>query len=103
MAHWDGMFPLFWGIDEPAEQQTYLRQMVAQVQALRRTQHSFEVVVTGETPVNRPEQAEEHIAAYAAAGATWWLESLNPERSNGPTWSLEQLRDRVRAGPPGQK
>jgi alkanesulfonate monooxygenase SsuD/methylene tetrahydromethanopterin reductase-like flavin-dependent oxidoreductase (luciferase family) len=103
MARWDGMFPLFWGIADPVEQQTYLRQMVATVHALRQLQHPFDVVVTGETPVNRPEQAEEHIAAYAAAGATWWLESLNPERSSGAPLSFEQLRDRVLAGPLGRK
>ena len=35
------------------------------------------------------------VAAYEAAGATWWLESLSPMR--GP---LEQLLARVKAGPP---
>jgi hypothetical protein len=96
------MFPLFWGIDDPSEQHTYLRWMVAAVGALRQAPHPFDVMVTGETPANRPAQAEEHIAAYAAAGATWWLESLNPERSNGASWSFEQLRDRVLAGPLGR-
>ncbi len=108
MARWDGMFPLFWGIGDPAEQQAYLRQMIAQVQTLRAVtvdqsaQRPFDVVVTGETPFDQPTRTEEHIAAYAAAGATWWLESLNPERNSGAIWPFEHLRERVLAGPLGR-
>ena len=108
MARWDGMFPLFWGIDDPAEQQAYLRQMIVQVQTLRAITvdqsalRPFDVVVTGETPFDQPTRTEEHIAAYAAAGATWWLESLNPERNSGAIWPFEHLRERVLAGPLGR-
>ena len=35
------------------------------------------------------------VAAYAQAGATWWLESLSPMRG-----SLDELESVVRAGPP---
>jgi alkanesulfonate monooxygenase SsuD/methylene tetrahydromethanopterin reductase-like flavin-dependent oxidoreductase (luciferase family) len=103
MARWDGMFPLFWGIDDPREQQAHLRTMVAAVQALRQAgaDQAFDVVVSGETAGDQPAQTEEHIEAYAAAGATWWLESLNPERSTGQRWSLAQIRERVQAGPLG--
>lgn len=107
MARWDGMFPLFWGIDDPAEQQAHLREMVAQVQELRQqqlpdtAQRSFDVVVVGETSHGQPAQTETHIAGFAAAGATWWLESLAPERGGGPAWSLSRLRERVLAGPLG--
>jgi alkanesulfonate monooxygenase SsuD/methylene tetrahydromethanopterin reductase-like flavin-dependent oxidoreductase (luciferase family) len=109
MARWDGMFPLFWGIDDPAEQQAHLRQVVATVLGMRQelpleiARRPFDVVVVGETPPDRPTQTEAHIAGFAAAGATWWLESLAPERSGGPTWSFDRLRERVLAGPPGGK
>jgi alkanesulfonate monooxygenase SsuD/methylene tetrahydromethanopterin reductase-like flavin-dependent oxidoreductase (luciferase family) len=108
MARWDGMFPLVWGIDNAAEQQTYLRQMVTAVQSLREAsrdkdlEYPLDVIMTGETSADQPTQVEEHIAGYVAAGATWWLESLNPERSDGATWSFEQLRNRVLAGPLGR-
>ncbi|MFI6385934.1 LLM class flavin-dependent oxidoreductase [Nonomuraea sp. NPDC050547] len=36
------------------------------------------------------------VRAYAEAGATWWLEHLHGYRG-----SMEQLVERVRAGPPG--
>ncbi len=108
MARWDGMFPLFWGIGDPLEQQALLRQVVAEVQGLRAAnfgqdaQRPFDVIATGETPASQPDRAAEHVAGYAAAGATWWLESLNPERSSGAVWSLAQLRERVLAGPLGR-
>jgi alkanesulfonate monooxygenase SsuD/methylene tetrahydromethanopterin reductase-like flavin-dependent oxidoreductase (luciferase family) len=108
MARWDGMFPLFWGIDDPSRQQALLREMVASVLARRQEslpeadQHPFDVIAVGETPPDRPEQTEAHISGFAAAGATWWLESLAPERGGGPAWSLEQLRRRLRAGPLGK-
>jgi alkanesulfonate monooxygenase SsuD/methylene tetrahydromethanopterin reductase-like flavin-dependent oxidoreductase (luciferase family) len=35
------------------------------------------------------------VARYAAAGATWWLESLSPQRG-----SFDRLLERVEAGPP---
>ena len=109
MATWDGMFPLFWGIPDPAEQQAHLRETVAAVLALRRAQLPesaqlpFDVVSVGETPPDRPAQTGEYIAGFGAAGATWWLESLNPERSSGPNWPFSRLRERVLAGPLGAK
>jgi alkanesulfonate monooxygenase SsuD/methylene tetrahydromethanopterin reductase-like flavin-dependent oxidoreductase (luciferase family) len=108
MAHWDGMFPLFGGINDPAEQYPLLRQMVTDVQSQRAAllgediQRPFDVIVSGETPIDQPDRAEEVIAGNAAAGATWWLESLDPERSSGAVWSFEQLRERVLAGPLGR-
>lgn len=102
MARWDGMFPLFWGIDDPKEQQAHLRTMVAAVRAMRPDAAApFDVVVSGETATGQGAQTEEHIAAFAAAGATWWLESLNPERSDGGRWSFDRLRERILAGPLG--
>ncbi len=107
MARWDGMFPLFWGIDSLEEQQSRLREMVASVLAMRREllpepeQGPFDVIAVGEMPPDRSAQTEEQMAGFAAAGATWWLESLAPERGGGPAWSFERLRERVLAGPVG--
>jgi alkanesulfonate monooxygenase SsuD/methylene tetrahydromethanopterin reductase-like flavin-dependent oxidoreductase (luciferase family) len=111
MARWDGMFPLFWGIDDIEEQQSNLRTMVDRVLDLRAAlpqppagapQHPFEVVVSGETPTGRRDQTEAHIAGFADAGATWWLESLaRGFTGGGEPWSFEQIRERVLAGPWG--
>ncbi len=112
MARWDGMFPLFWGVADLAEQQAHLREMVAQVLELRQSlapdpQQPFDVVVTGVTltgvtPADRPAEAEEEIAGFAAAGATWWLELLAPSR-RGADLTFAQLRQRVLAGPLGRQ
>lgn len=107
MARWDGMFPLFWQVNDPEQQLAYLRQTVGKVLALRREIYAdagelpFDVVMVGDTPSNQPEQTQAHIAAFGAAGATWWLESLEPGRGGGPPWSFQQLRERVLAGPLG--
>jgi len=109
MARWDGMFPLFWGIADSAEQSARLREMVAEVLSTREKvvpvagQQPFDVIVSGETPAGQPDQTEAHIARFAAAGATWWLESLEPSRRGDPAWSFEQLRERVLAGPLGSR
>lgn len=101
MARWDGMFPLFPVEDTLAEQGAHLRQMLAEVQALRGPNPAaFEVVVTGVTPAENEPQAAEICAGFAAAGATWWLEELEPHRGGSALLSFEQLRARVLAGPP---
>jgi alkanesulfonate monooxygenase SsuD/methylene tetrahydromethanopterin reductase-like flavin-dependent oxidoreductase (luciferase family) len=104
MARWDGMFPLFWGVDDLAQQQAHLREMVARVEDAREANRprgqkpgSFDVVVTGETD---PAYAAEQVSGFAQAGASWWLESLNPERVGASWYSYSQLRERVLAGPP---
>jgi alkanesulfonate monooxygenase SsuD/methylene tetrahydromethanopterin reductase-like flavin-dependent oxidoreductase (luciferase family) len=107
MARWDGMFPLFWGLNDTREQLSRLRQMVAAVRTMRKNAFSdhalrpFDIIMTGETALNQPAQTEKTIDRFARAGATWWLESLNPERASGENWSFQQLRARVLAGPLG--
>lgn len=101
MARWDGMFPLFWGVDDLAKQQAYLRQVVADVRELRAELRSdpFEVVVMTETDPEQPAQCAELVAGFAAAGATWILETLEPT-FGGRLRSFDELRARVLAGPP---
>lgn len=53
----------------------------------------FDIVVEG---VTEPGSAVETVRPFAEAGATWWLESMW-EGPNGP----EELRERLRSGPPG--
>jgi alkanesulfonate monooxygenase SsuD/methylene tetrahydromethanopterin reductase-like flavin-dependent oxidoreductase (luciferase family) len=53
----------------------------------------FEVVVAGESPVDRAE-ARTLIDSYADAGATWWSEDVNTHRG-----SLDEMLDLVSLGP----
>lgn len=59
----------------------------------QRTQNTpFEVIMSGETSLNRQE-AIERVLPFQKAGATWWVEE-------GLGFSLEEFRDRIRTGPP---
>lgn len=53
----------------------------------------FDIVVSGQALVLDPAARSEQMADWAAAGATWWIETL---------WGLsaEQAGERIRQGPP---
>jgi alkanesulfonate monooxygenase SsuD/methylene tetrahydromethanopterin reductase-like flavin-dependent oxidoreductase (luciferase family) len=59
--------------------------------AVGRDDKGFDYVVSG---TSSPSDVAV-MKAWAAAGATWWIETLYPFRS-----AAEAMRDRVRAGPP---
>jgi hypothetical protein len=52
----------------------------------------FEIALTGDSG---PDLAPEVVAPYAAAGVTWWLESMHVGRADVP--GLQRLIER---GPP---
>lgn len=102
MARWDGMFPLFWKVKDPAEQLQAFREVVGRVRALRAEEtRPFDIIMSGDTPLGRPAQTGAHIQRFAEAGATWWLEALTPGRRADGAATFEQLRARVLAGPLG--
>jgi alkanesulfonate monooxygenase SsuD/methylene tetrahydromethanopterin reductase-like flavin-dependent oxidoreductase (luciferase family) len=104
MARWDGMFPLLNETPLPIEEELpRLRQAVEIVRGMRQSQAPFDVVVTGMTDGNHPDRASEKTAAYAASGATWWLESISPFITWAPNEKprpFEAIRERVLQGPP---
>jgi hypothetical protein len=55
----------------------------------------FDVVMAGETPADDPDRARDLAAAYAEAGATWFLESTLPWKQ-----PIDDFRRRIAAGPP---
>jgi hypothetical protein len=59
--------------------------------AERRGLDTFEIVVEGTT---KPAGANEKIAPWRDAGATWWIES------DWSTWDPATARRRIEAGPP---
>lgn len=52
-------------------------------------------LVAGAWTGKDPQKDRDLVQAYAAAGVTWWLEPLDPWRA-----PLEELRQRLRSGPP---
>jgi hypothetical protein len=59
----------------------------------------LDVVVEGESPSADPGAAAAHVAAWAAAGCTWWLETRWEMPHNSDARMLE-IRERLAAGPP---
>ena len=104
MARWDGMFPLSFGHSSQEEELERLRQTIVTVRALRgEDERPFDIIVTGATPLASPDESAEIVSVYARAGATWWLESLAPQRTGGNQeglWSFDKLRQKLLEGPP---
>ena len=65
--------------------------LTAERTAAGRGDAPFEVALFG---LSEPDRSD-LVAAYGAAGATWWLESLSPLRG-----SIDRLLERIEAGPP---
>ncbi|MFZ0173544.1 MAG: LLM class flavin-dependent oxidoreductase [Acidimicrobiales bacterium] len=59
----------------------------------------FDVITDGETPTDDPQAAAARVRPWAEAGATWWLETRWELPHETPD-RMEQIRQRVRAGPP---
>uniref|UniRef100_A0A7C4PNA2 LLM class flavin-dependent oxidoreductase n=1 Tax=Anaerolinea thermolimosa TaxID=229919 RepID=A0A7C4PNA2_9CHLR len=103
MARWDGMFPLFFEATSLQEAYNQFCEAVQIVQSMRQPGLPFDIIALGATSPDDPEETARIVRSYAAAGATWWLESIAPTRMDPPggkPWSFEQLRARVLAGPP---
>jgi len=69
--------------------------MLAVVRTERGDLDRFEIVAAGYTDSSNRKTVASRIAPYADVGATWWFETLEPPRGD-----LDELRKRVRMGPP---
>lgn len=102
-ARWDGVFPIApGGGPEDLLAPEQIREIVAFIRERRETDAPFDVVASGYTPGDDPARGAESVAAYADAGATWWMESVHglpPVVQEGEN-ALERMRARIVAGPP---
>ena len=92
-ARWDGVVPVRERLAPmtPAD----VRGIVEAIRAERRVDDPFEVVIGGATSGRDAARDAEVVGAFAAAGVTWWNEGRLPWRS-----TLEEVRERIRLGPP---
>jgi alkanesulfonate monooxygenase SsuD/methylene tetrahydromethanopterin reductase-like flavin-dependent oxidoreductase (luciferase family) len=60
---------------------------------------NFDIISEGETPADDRTAAQAHVAPWAEAGCTWWLET-RWMLSGEPSEQLAQIRARIQAGPP---
>jgi alkanesulfonate monooxygenase SsuD/methylene tetrahydromethanopterin reductase-like flavin-dependent oxidoreductase (luciferase family) len=103
-ARYDGLVPLKKGFELGEAMTPHdLREMVAYTKAHRTSDGPFEVTSGGHTGGTDRTRDADHTAAYAEAGATWWLEDVSPWpygwRWQGD-WPVEAMNDRIRRGPP---
>jgi alkanesulfonate monooxygenase SsuD/methylene tetrahydromethanopterin reductase-like flavin-dependent oxidoreductase (luciferase family) len=90
-AQFDGVYPQKSGHTLTPED---LREVLAFIQAQRTQTTPFEALAYGRTSGSNIAQDAAHVAAFAQAGATWWLEHFAPEQT------VEQVRQRIGQGPP---
>jgi alkanesulfonate monooxygenase SsuD/methylene tetrahydromethanopterin reductase-like flavin-dependent oxidoreductase (luciferase family) len=93
-ARWDGWLAPATsqdGASTMSKSPERIAEMVAEIRRYRTTEAPLEVAVDGYSEPGDPALPR----AYAAAGATWWLESFHDARG-----SLEEITERVEAGLP---
>jgi alkanesulfonate monooxygenase SsuD/methylene tetrahydromethanopterin reductase-like flavin-dependent oxidoreductase (luciferase family) len=94
-ARYDGVVPVRGDIASTLSP-TQVSDLLAYVGRFRSTDSVLDVVQFGETPEQSKAVDREIVAAYAAAGSTWWIESMFPHHLD-----VEQARQRIRLGPFG--
>jgi alkanesulfonate monooxygenase SsuD/methylene tetrahydromethanopterin reductase-like flavin-dependent oxidoreductase (luciferase family) len=90
-AQFDGVYPQQHGTALTPDD---FREILAFIQTQRTQATPFEGLAYGQTSGTDHARDAAHVAAYAQAGATWWLEHFRPQHT------LEQVRQRIRQGPP---
>jgi alkanesulfonate monooxygenase SsuD/methylene tetrahydromethanopterin reductase-like flavin-dependent oxidoreductase (luciferase family) len=96
-AQWDGVAaeaPSHLGPLKPQD----FEDLRAYIGEHRSTEEPYDITHIGRTPGGDRAAAADIVAPYAEAGVTWWLERIG---DRGDT--LEEMRPRVRQGPPGSR
>jgi alkanesulfonate monooxygenase SsuD/methylene tetrahydromethanopterin reductase-like flavin-dependent oxidoreductase (luciferase family) len=93
-ARWDGVFPIFME-DNNDMTPAIMKQVVAYTAKHRQSNAPFDVVASGKAPGNDLGSEAALAAAFADAGATWFVTSIGPALG-----SVEDSRARIRRGPP---
>ena len=89
-ARWDGAVPITWADGRLARPSTIqIASVRDQIAAERGHLESFDIAVWAEVAQD-PAAVAGEFAAYAGAGATWWIETAKPESG----W-LDGLRRRI--------
>lgn len=102
-ARWDGICPGKWGAELTPDD---WREILAYIAQYRTGATPFDAVHGGTTNGANSAEDQHRIAAYAAAGVTWWIEDVSPWRF-GYSWeaplapeAADLMRERIRQGPP---
>jgi alkanesulfonate monooxygenase SsuD/methylene tetrahydromethanopterin reductase-like flavin-dependent oxidoreductase (luciferase family) len=93
-ARWDGICPIGTGGDGTLTPEDY-REMLVYMKQNRQSDAPFDVLAYGHTTGEDRAADADAVGPFAEAGVTWWQEGFDW------THSVEQVRDRIRKGPPG--
>lgn len=99
-AGWDGVCPLK---ADGAMSPDDVRAMTNYILEHRSSDEPFDVVIAGATPGNDPSHGAGIVSAMEKAGATWWIEGIDPWRfgwTGENQWPSEEMRERINDGPP---
>ncbi|MFJ6199049.1 LLM class flavin-dependent oxidoreductase [Micromonospora sp. NPDC092111] len=100
-ARWDGVLPGRLSLERrrawtptmiPVDQ---YREIASFVSARRAAEPTFDFAIGGYTDGDGGPADRERVESYRTAGLTWWVENLHGFRGD-----LEQMRRRVKLGPP---
>jgi alkanesulfonate monooxygenase SsuD/methylene tetrahydromethanopterin reductase-like flavin-dependent oxidoreductase (luciferase family) len=101
-ARWDGIVPI--GRDLPLAAMLTpedMQEIMLSVASQPEYTPPFEVVHSGITRGTDTALDREVVATYQQVGVTWWVEKILPELWGSWTdWPLEEMRTRIRHGPP---
>lgn len=101
-ARWDGVCP---EAKEGRLSPDDWRDILAMIREIRADKGPFDAVHLDSLAWLAPRKAAEHIAAYAEAGVTWWIEYITPDafgadrRQRWPAEIVEKMVARLRQGP----
>ena len=73
----------------------YLENALEIIKSERGDLENFDVVISGETTCTDLTKDREKVESWIQTGATWFLEDINGMRAG-----IDELRERIRAGPP---
>lgn len=90
----DGIVPQYESEDDGPGQLAEVRRWLSDHGA-----RDVDVISEGETPAADPEVARAIVEPWAAAGATWWLET-RWEMPHNSAERMSEIRERIEAGPP---
>ena len=93
-ARYDGVVPTHSGWPKPFEL-SHLEDVLEIVRSERGNLSNFDIAVLGETTGTDSSKDCDKLEPWVKAGATWWLEEIHGIRAG-----LDELRERIRAGPP---
>jgi alkanesulfonate monooxygenase SsuD/methylene tetrahydromethanopterin reductase-like flavin-dependent oxidoreductase (luciferase family) len=93
-ALYDGVAPVHSQWPTPVEV-SHIQDVLAIIKEERGHLDNFDVVICGETSGTDSAKDEEKVTPWIEAGVTWWLEDIHGLRAE-----IDELRERIRAGPP---